>query len=109
MRRPIIQETVQGILIGRRAVPYKGADLPYPPIEGRWEASVPEKTWEECTLLPKKRSAPKIFSSSKYFILPFSIQLYAKREPMTINIDFHKMLFEDCWDKKSIPLIQERF
>ena len=35
-------------------VPYKDPDLPYPPIQGRWEASLPEKTWEECTLLPKK-------------------------------------------------------
>ena len=49
--------------------PYKGPDLPYPPIQGGREAGLPEKTWEECTLLPKKRPAPKIFSSSNYFVL----------------------------------------
>ena len=54
MGRPIIQETVQGGLIGRRGRPYKVPDLPYPPIQGSWEARLPEKTWEECTLLPKK-------------------------------------------------------
>ena len=55
-------------------VPYKDPDLPYPPIQGRWEASLPEKTWEECTLLPKKHHTAHC--SEKIVTLKKSITLH---------------------------------
>ena len=43
MWRPIIQETVQGGLIGRRGLRIRTTDLPYPPIQGMWEAACQRK------------------------------------------------------------------
>ena len=43
MWRPIIQETVQGDLIGRRGLRIRTTDLPYAPIQGMWEAACQRK------------------------------------------------------------------
>ena len=62
--------------------PYKGPDLPYPPIHGRWEASLPEKTWEECTHCSQK-SAPDPKFSSPPAILYSIIPAFGKRQSMS--------------------------
>ena len=107
MRRPIIQETVHGRLIGRRGVRIRWRTSPIPPYKAGGRPHTREvggqparENMGRVHTAPKKAPRTQNFLLLKLFYIAFQHLAYAKHE---IN---NYMIYIDFTNNISFPLVQ---